>query len=63
VLFPKDVFRVKHWRKVWGKVDLLPARYHDRFPDYAADLRLQMPKYPYYVLDTEPEFMSLEEQQ
>jgi hypothetical protein len=62
LLWRHDPFRVQHYRKTWGKVDLFPARYHDRFPDYAADLRLQMPKFPYFVLDTEPVYMSIESQ-
>jgi hypothetical protein len=58
-LFQSDVFRVKHWRKVWGKVD--PPPYWAR---YAIDpgIRSFMPKYPYYVLDTEPEYMRIQEQ-
>jgi hypothetical protein len=63
VLFPKDVFRVKHSRKVWGKVDLPPYPYSLRSSGYDHNLWLRYPHFPYYVLDTEPEFMSLEEQQ
>jgi hypothetical protein len=63
VLFPKDIFRIKHHRKVWGKVDLPPYPYSLRLPDtYYRDMWLRYPQFPYYVLDTEPEFMSLEDQ-
>jgi hypothetical protein len=59
VLFRRDPMRVKHWRKVWGKIDLSPDSFRSTY-DYAQwDL---YPKYPYYVIDSEPEFMSLEDQ-
>jgi hypothetical protein len=53
---------VQHYRRTWGKVDLFPARFHDRFSHYECFARLQNPKYPYYVLDEEPVYMSLENQ-
>jgi hypothetical protein len=61
VLFKRDPYLVKHWRKVWGKVDPppYPIRLSNRYWDY---IWQQYPRYPYYVLDTEPEFMSLEDQ-
>jgi hypothetical protein len=64
LLFAKDPFRVKHFRKVWGKVDPPPlalgySRYVERSTDYS---KWQSPDFPYYVLDTEPEFMSLDDQ-
>jgi hypothetical protein len=59
-LFARDPFRVKHWRKVWGKFD--PPPYPYRASDYDKYLWQHYPNYPYYVLDTEPEFMSLEDQ-
>jgi hypothetical protein len=60
VLWRNDPFRVKHNRKVWGKRD------HPYYPEEpgARAFQLQyMPAHPYYVVDTEPEFMSLEDQQ
>jgi hypothetical protein len=60
VLFAKDVFRVKHHRKVWGKVDPPPFPY--RSSEYFTSAKLENPNFPYFVLDTEPEFMPLEEQ-
>jgi hypothetical protein len=64
LLFAKDPFRVKHFRKVWGKVDPPPlalgySRYVERSTDYS---KWQSPDFPYYVLDTEPEFMNLDDQ-
>jgi hypothetical protein len=61
LLWRNDPFRVKHNRKVWGKVDPppFPIRYSNR---YWEDIWRQYPRYPYYVLDTEPEFMSLDDQ-
>jgi hypothetical protein len=40
LLFAKDPFRVKHFHKVWGKVDLPPlalgySRYVERLTDYS----------------------------
>jgi hypothetical protein len=49
VLFKKDPFRVKHWRKVWGSQPLIGSGGH-----YAN---------VHEVIDYEPEFMRLEEQQ
>jgi hypothetical protein len=63
VLYPKDVFRVKHYRKVWGKIDPPPYSSRYGYSHYDSDLWLRMPQYPYFVLDTEPEYMSLEDQQ
>jgi hypothetical protein len=69
LLFAKDPFRVKHFHKVWGKVDPPPlsrfasydyARYGARTTDSS---KWQSPDFPYYVLDTEPgEYMSLDDQ-
>jgi hypothetical protein len=70
VLYNRDPFRVKHFHKVWGKVDPPSlsryasydyARYGARTTDSS---KWQSPDFPYYVLDTEPgEYMRLEEQQ
>jgi hypothetical protein len=62
VLFLSEAspWRVKHWKKVWGKVD--PPPFWVREPIDRAVLSL-MPKYPYYVLDEEPEHMPIPEQQ
>jgi hypothetical protein len=68
LLWRSDPFRVKHSRTIWGKVDPPPllhsyARYgYDRYPEWYADSRMREPTFPYYVLATEPEFMSLDEQ-
>jgi hypothetical protein len=68
LLWKKDPFRVKHSRTVWGKVDPPPllnsySRYgYDRYPEWYADSRMREPTFPYYVLATEPEFMSLDDQ-
>jgi hypothetical protein len=68
LLWKNDPFRVKHSRTVWGKVDPPPllgySRYgYDRYPERYQDyLKWQSPHFPYYVLATEPEFMSLEDQ-
>jgi hypothetical protein len=60
LLWRNDPFRVKHNRKVWGKLDPpYPIRLSQHSWDY---LRQQYPRYPYYVLDAEPEFMNIEEQ-
>jgi hypothetical protein len=59
LLWKKDPFRVKHYRKVWGRQEII------RFPrneEARAYLRSLMPTYPYYVLDTEPEYMNIEDQ-
>jgi hypothetical protein len=53
VLYKRDPFRVKHRRKVWGKVDP-PSGYFGWRGLSSRDA--------YFVLDTEPEFMSLEDQ-
>jgi hypothetical protein len=69
VLYKRDPMRVKHHRKVWGKVDppLLTLGYsrsgYPRYPERYLDSPRWEPTFPYYVLDTEPEFMSLEDQQ
>ena len=70
LLWKNDPFRVKHSRKVWGKVDPPPlsryasydsARYFER--SFDSFNKWQSPVFPYYVLDTEPgEYMSLEDQ-
>jgi hypothetical protein len=68
LLWKNDPFRVKHSRKVWGKVDppllLGYSRYgYDRYPARYQDyLKWQSPDFPDYLLATEPEFMSLEDQ-
>jgi hypothetical protein len=61
-LVRNDIYRVKHHRKVWGKVDPPPFPYRYTSSDYDYLWR-HYPNFPYYVLDTEPEFMSLEDQQ
>jgi hypothetical protein len=63
VLFKRDPMRVKHYRKVWGKIDPPPYSSRYSYSHYDSDLWLRMPQYPYFVLDTEPEYMSLEDQQ
>jgi hypothetical protein len=65
VLFRKDINRVQHYQKVWGKVDPPPyfARYTASYHEFLAAVMLGNPKYPYYVLDTEPKFMGLDLQE
>jgi hypothetical protein len=70
VLWKKDPFRVKYEHKTWGKADrlLLPPRlssaaYRRIMQEYANSPKWGSPDFPYYVLDTEPEFMRLEDQQ
>jgi hypothetical protein len=65
VLFQTDPFRVKHYRKVWGKDDLeLPASgaVREEILRLMGNMREIHPTYPYYVLDYEPEHMPLPEQ-
>lgn len=59
LLWRNEPFRVKHYRKVWGREDnlLFPRDEANR-----AFLRELFPTYPYYVLSTEPEFMSIDDQ-
>jgi hypothetical protein len=52
-LFANDVYRVKHYRNVWGKVDLPPTRY-GRISSYDDN--------GYFVLDREPVYMDLTDQ-
>jgi hypothetical protein len=62
-LFRRDIYRVQHYRKVWGKVDPPPfIRGYGPAVDLTA-ARLTNPSYPYFVLDYEPEHMSLENQE
>jgi hypothetical protein len=65
LLFRKDIYRIKHHKKVWGKVDPPPyfARYADPTPAHLTAARLRSPDYPYYILDYEPEHMSLQDQE
>ena len=60
VLFRKDVFRVKYFRKVWGKED--PPPYFARVPYRDMEAKRLNPSHPYYVLDLEPQHMSLSDQ-
>jgi hypothetical protein len=69
LLWKNDPFRVKHSRTVWGKVDPPPLVPHYSYSDYyremnqySASSKWQSPHFPYYVLDTEPEFMHLDDQ-
>jgi hypothetical protein len=59
LLWRNDPFRVKHYRKVWGREENL---HFPRNEAKAAYLRELFPTYPYYVLSDEPEFMNIEEQ-
>jgi hypothetical protein len=54
VLWKKDPFRVKHYRKVWGKYDPPPGRYYYTPPSGQES--------SYFILDTEPEFFPIDEQ-
>jgi hypothetical protein len=58
-LFRKDIYRVQHYRTVWGKLD--PPPFFARYSTSA-----YAPSFPpfnnYFVLDYEPEHMSLENQ-
>jgi hypothetical protein len=65
LLWRNDPFRVQQYHKTWGKFD--PPLYDYRSPyrfdleEYYRNLTLH-PNYPYYVLDTEPEYMNIENQ-
>jgi hypothetical protein len=64
LLWKNDPFRVKHSRTVWGKVDpptFAPGSAH-YFEQSFDSSKWQSPDFPYYVLDTEPEFMNLDDQ-
>jgi hypothetical protein len=61
-LFKKDIYRVQHYRKVWGKVDPPPFIRGYGLVEPVPDARRMSPDYPYYILDAEPEHMSLENQ-
>jgi hypothetical protein len=63
-LVRKDIYRVQHDKKVWGKVDPPPyfLRYTSSYRDSVAAAIQQNPSYPYYILDYEPQHMSLENQ-
>jgi hypothetical protein len=60
VLFRTDPYKVKHYRKVWGKVDPPSFFWGGASSSSASFLS---PSYPYFVLDYEPEYMALTEQQ
>jgi hypothetical protein len=53
---------VQQYHTTWGKFDPLPYPYSLRSSGYDRDLWLRYPKFPYFVLDTEPEYMSIENQ-
>jgi hypothetical protein len=64
LLWKNDPFRVKHSRTVWGKVNpptFAPGSAH-YFEQSFDSSKWQSPDFPYYVLDTEPEFMNLDDQ-
>jgi hypothetical protein len=54
------LYRVKHFRKVWGKED--PPPFFARLPERHMAAKLQNPNHHYYVLDHEPQHMPLPEQ-
>ena len=57
-LVRKDIYRVQHYKKVWGKLDPLPRSYSSSYTDLFPFPTLA----GYFVLDEEPQFMSLENQ-
>jgi hypothetical protein len=64
-LFRKDIYRIKHHRKVWGKDDpppLIPGFNPYRVQNLKEN-RQANAQYPYYVLDYEPGHMSLQDQE
>jgi hypothetical protein len=65
VLFQTNPFRVKHYRKVWGKDDppvLNPSADSLEYLRHLMEMMRINPQYPYYVIDHEPEHMPLPEQ-
>jgi hypothetical protein len=62
LLWRNDPFRVQQYHKTWGKFDPPPYPYSLRSSAYDRDLWWRYPHFPYYVLDTEPEYMSIENQ-
>jgi hypothetical protein len=63
-LVRKDINRVHHYKKVWGKHDPPPffSRARDSYEDALGTARLTNASYPYFVLDLEPAHMPLETQ-
>jgi hypothetical protein len=59
-LFRKDIYRIHHHKKVWGKVDPPPfIRGYDPVLDVPSAARMS-PDYPYYILDYDPQYMGLD---
>jgi hypothetical protein len=65
VLFRKDINRVQHNRKVFGKVDPPPfIRGLGYRPAESLSLDKQLsPYYPYYILEVDPQYMGLQLQE
>jgi hypothetical protein len=67
VLFRKDINRVQHQKKVFGKVDVPPLPRGYSSAAYYRDMQLssqwQSPYFPYYVLETEPMYLGLDLQE
>jgi hypothetical protein len=61
-LFRKDIYRIHHHKKVWGKVD--PPRFIPGvgyYPDESLSVDKQRsPYYPYYILEYDPQYMGLD---
>ena len=62
LLWRNDPFRVQQYHKTWGKFDPPPYPYSLRSSGYDRNLWLRYPNYPYFVLDTEAEYMNIENQ-
>jgi hypothetical protein len=64
-LFRKDIYRIHHHKKVFGKVDPVPlirgVGYHP--PESLSQDKLSSQYYPYYILESEPQYMGLELQE
>jgi hypothetical protein len=59
LLWRNDPFRIKHYRRVWGREENMLIPRNEAGREYFYKL---YPTYPYYVLSHEPEFMNLEDQ-
>jgi hypothetical protein len=65
VLFRKDIYRIHHNKKAFGKIDPPPYNLRSgyRFFDYLPLDKLLSPYFPYYILDYEPQYMGLDLQE
>jgi hypothetical protein len=61
-LFRKDIYRIHHYKKVFGKVDPVPLIRGVGYqpPESLSQDKLSSPYYPYYILENEPQYMGLD---